>query len=284
VKIRNLRDNGSLEHLVSVWDQENNTLKAGLQKKGPLIVNFPNILKHNYFPLGEILSDILDICMKAMGVPVEIEFAIKLSNDVTKESHVFYLLQIRPMNIQIEAIQIDPHKLQNDELLLFSSHAMGNGIIDNIQDVIVFNPEKFDNTKTEIMQQEIEKFNEKLKEEQRKYLLIGPGRWGSRDRFLGIPVLWSQISNARAIVEVGMEGFNVDASQGTHFFHNLMSMNVGYFSVSNDKKDEFLALNWLLQQNKLATGDFFYHIRFDSPLEIIIDGKNGLAAIKKPQS
>lgn len=282
VKLRDLRDNGSLEHLVSVWDHENNSLKVGLHNKGPLIVNFPNILKHGYFPLGEILSNVLEICKKAMGVPVEIEFAVKLSKDLKKENHIFYLLQIRPMKIQTESVQIDPEKYDKNELLLFSEHAMGNGVIENIQNVVVFDQEKFDNTKTEIMQQEIEAINETLKNENKPYLLIGPGRWGSRDRFLGIPVMWSQISNAKAIVEVGIEGFNVDASQGTHFFHNLMSMNVGYFSVPFASKNDFLDLDWLMCRNKKISGDFFHHMEFDKPLEIKIDGKNGIAVIVKP--
>jgi len=282
VRIRKLRDNGSLDHLVSVWDHENNRLKVGLQNKGPLVANFANILKYNYLPFGEIISSVLEVCQKAMGVPVEIEFALKLSDDVKTKKHVFYLLQVRPLNVQNESVEINKTDLNKDELLLYSEHGMGNGIINNIQDVIVFDPNNFDNTKTEDMQIEIEQFNEKLKSEEKPYLLIGPGRWGSRDRFLGIPVQWSQISYAKAIVEVGLEDFNVEASQGTHFFHNLMSMNVGYFSVPYNSDKDSLDLDWLMQQEKVESKEYFHHIAFEKSFEIKIDGRNRLVVIKKP--
>ncbi len=281
VKIRKIKHNGSFNHLASIWDYENDRLYAGVNGKGPVIIDFANIIKHNYIPLPDVLNNILDICKRAMGVPVEIEFAVKI-NEKTKK-HTFYLLQIRPLNVHMEAANIDKESLMNDELLLYSESGMGNGTFDSIKDIIIFDPEKFDNTRTMEMQEEIEQFNLKLKSEERKYLLIGPGRWGSRDRFLGIPVKWSQISNAKAIIEVGLKDFQVDASQGTHFFHNLMSMNVGYFSIPYSAGNDFLDLDWILKQRETDRKEFFIHYSFNKSIIMKIDGKQQLAVIYKPR-
>jgi CheY-like chemotaxis protein len=282
IRIRTLRENGSLEHVVSVWDHNNNRLKQGVQDKLPMIANFANVLKHDYFPLGQIISRILEISKRAVGVPVEIEFAVKLRTN-SKKKHIFSLLQIRPLNVQLETSSIDIESMNKDELLLYSERSMGNGSIEDLKDVIVFNPDHFDATKTVEMQQEIEAYNEKLLKEDRKYLLIGPGRWGSRDRFLGIPVQWSQISNAKVIVEVGLKDFNVDASQGTHFFHNLMSMNVGYFNIPYNSDTDELDLDWLLSSKSVESKKYFRHIRFDDSLKVKIDGRKRLAVICKPE-
>ncbi len=279
VKIRKIKHNGSFNHLASIWDYENDRLQAGVNGKGPVIIDFANIIKHSYIPLPDVLNSILDICKKAMGVPVEIEFAVKM-NEKTKK-HTFYLLQIRPLNVHMEAANIDKESLKKNELLLYSESGMGNGTFDSIKDIIVFDPTKFDNTRTMEMQEEIEQFNLKLKDEDRKYLLIGPGRWGTRDRFLGIPVKWSQISNAKAIIEVGLKDFQVDASQGTHFFHNLMSMNVGYFSIPYSAGNDFMDIDWILKQHEADRKKFFIHYSFDKPLVMKIDGKQQLAVIYK---
>jgi len=278
-KIRGIKSNGSFKHLASIWDFENDRLQAGVDGKGPVIIDFANVIKHEYIPLPEIVNKVLNICKKAMGVPVEIEFALKI-NEKTRD-HKFYLLQIRPLNVHMEAANINKEKLNKEDLLLYSESGMGNGTFDSIKDIIVFDPASFDNTRTLEMLSEIEQLNTKLKDEDRKYLLIGPGRWGSRDRFLGIPVKWSQISNAKAIIEVGLENFQVDASQGTHFFHNLMSMNVGYFSIPFSAGNDFLDLDWIFQQQETEKKSFFIHYSFNKPLVMKIDGKQQLAVIYK---
>jgi CheY-like chemotaxis protein len=279
IKIRKIKQNGSFEHLASIWDFENDKLQAGINCKGPIIIDFANIIKHNYIPLPNVINNILGICKKAMGVPVEIEFAVKI--DPKTKDHTFYLLQIRPLNVHMEAAKIEKENLNKDDLLLYSESGMGNGTFDSIKDIIVFDPAKFDNTRTMEMLQEIEQFDQKLKSENRKYLLIGPGRWGTRDRFLGIPVKWSQISNAKAIIEIGLKDFQVDASQGTHFFHNLMSMNVGYFSIPYSAGTDFLDLDWILKHQEAEREEFFIHYSFDKPLVMKIDGKQQLAVIFK---
>lgn len=279
LRIRKIKNNGSFNHLVSVWDINNERLNPGLKGKGPVIVNFSNIIKHDYVQLASVLNRLLDICKQAMGVPVEIEFALKINEK--SNTHTFYLLQIRPLNVHLESSEIEKESLNKDDILLYSESSMGNGTFDSIKDIVVFNPDNFDNTKTIEMQEEIEKFNQKLTEEDRKYLLIGPGRWGTQDRFLGIPVKWSQISNAKAIIEVGLKDFQVDASQGSHFFHNLMSMNVGYFSIPYNRGEDFLDMDWILSQQEAERKNFFLHYSFKKPLVMKIDGKQQLAVIYK---
>ena len=174
----------------------------------------------------------LEIGEIALGIPVEIEFAVNLDYD-HRYGHKpsFYILQIRPLSVNTDAYRIDTDKLDKSDLLMYTEHGMGNGVIDDVVDVIYLDPKKFAKTKTVEMQAEIERFNEKMTRLGRRYMLIGPGRWGSRDRFLGIPVRWPQINRAKVILETGLSDFIVEASQGTHFFHNLVAMNVGYFTI-----------------------------------------------------
>jgi hypothetical protein len=156
---------------------------------------------------------------------------------------------------------------------------MGNGVIDDITDIIFIDPEKFDNKLTVRMADEIAALNEKMVKEKRKYILIGPGRWGTRDRFLGIPVAWPQISGAKVIVEVSLPDFHPDASLGSHFFHNVTSMNVGYFSINQDSDQDKICWENIGSQQVVTNGEFFSHIRFENPLLVRMDGKKGMAVI-----
>jgi hypothetical protein len=174
---------------------------------------------------------------------------------------------------------IDPGTIYNDDLILVTRKSMGNGIIDNISDIIYVEPEKFNNMVTVEMASEIDMMNEKMLKENRGYVLLGPGRWGTRDKYLGIPVVWPQISNARVIVEVSLPNFNVDASLGSHFFHNVTSMNVGYFSVSGGSQNDRIVWEKLREQKVIEKGKFFSHIRFEKPLLIRMDGRKGIAVI-----
>ncbi len=281
LEIRDCENHKNLYHLASTWDIENNRIEDGISCYGPRIINFSNILKYKYFPLSEILSDILEVSEKAFGVPVEIEFAVDLtSNKRLGIKPSFYLLQVRPLTVNEDEISINPEEIEKNDLILYTEDGMGNGIISDIKDIIFINPEKFDKTMTEKMALEVEEFNRELKNEDIKYILIGPGRWGTRDRFLGVPVQWKQISNARVIVECGMKDFDVEPSQGTHFFHNLIAMNVGYFNIKNKHKKSFV--NWetlLNSENIVKKGEYFIHIRRDKPFITKMDGKNGLALI-----
>ncbi len=282
ISIKEAEKHGSIQHLVSVWDYQNNRMVDGLSAKGLRVVTFADVLKYNYFPLAKIIEQILEIGEKAMGVPVEIEFAVDLTKDEEKQiKPTFYVLQIRPLTINLEEISIDSDKVDKNSLLLYTENGLGNGIIKNIYDVIYINPEKFDKTKTILMKSEITQLNNKMKKEDLEYILIGPGRWGSRDQFLGIPVKWADIYKAKIVIETSLEGFIVDASQGTHFFHNLVAMDVGYLNIPYASKKDFIDWDWLNNQNVVEKTDYFIHIRVDHPLVIKMDGRKGLAIISK---
>jgi len=282
LKIRNVVKHRTLDHLISTWDIENDRLVDGADVKGPKIVTFADIVKNNYFPLAKICEDILEIGENAMGVPIEIEFAVNLNKDIANGiKPTFYVLQIRPLTINTDEIYIESDNLDMKQLVLYTSSGMGNGVISNINDIIFLDPDKFDRLKTIKMQKEIAYLNQKMKDLNRQYILIGPGRWGSRDRFLGIPVQWHEINKAKIIVETGMKDFIVDASQGTHFFHNIISMNTGYFTVPYDSKTDFIDWEWLKKQPLEEKTEHFIHIQTDEPTVIKMDGRKGISFIHK---
>ena len=278
LEIDQAEKHGTIKHSASVYDFNSERLIPGITDAGPRVINFANILKYNYIPLAKTIEVILDIISESMGTPIEIEFAIDLEKD--KEGRAaFYLLQIKPLIKNIMEAEINIEQVDNDKLLLFSENGMGNGRIDDIRDVVFVDVDRFDKLKTEKIRDEIDEINAQLVAEDRKYILIGPGRWGTRDRFIGIPVNWSQISNARIIVEMSMEDFPLDASLGSHFFHNVISMNVGYFSVKHDDLIDYINWDALKMAPKVTEKKHVRHVRFDQPLEVIMDGKKRHALI-----
>ncbi len=273
---------GALNNLATVWDYQNNRFVDSLNTPGIRVLSFPGILKYNHFPLAEILQQILEIGEIALGTPVEIEFAVNLSQEVTKGLFpTFYILQIRPLSIAIESYNIDISKINKSNLFIYTEKGMGNGIIDNISDIIYVDHSKFDKTQTMKMQEEIEQLNRIMKEQDQDFILIGPGRWGSRDRFLGIPVRWAQINKAKVIIEAGLEDFLIEASQGTHFFHNIVAMQVGYFTIPFVSSSDFIDWDWLQEQEEITRTEYFIHRRVKRPLIIKMDGKKGIALIEK---
>jgi hypothetical protein len=278
LEIDRAEQHGTLKHCASVYDFSSERTIPGITQAGPRVVNFANILKYDYIPLPKTIEVILDIISESMGTPIEIEFAVDLTKDREGRAS-FYLLQIKPLikNIIDSDIHID--KIDNDRLLLYCENGMGNGRIDDISDVIYVDMAQFDKLKTEKMRDEIDALNRAMAAENRKYVLIGPGRWGTRDRFIGIPVVWSQISKAKIIVEVSMEDFPLDASLGSHFFHNVISMNVGYFSVKHNDLIDYINWDALKEAKVINKTRYFRHVRFDSPLEIVMDGKKRNALI-----
>ena len=278
LEIDKAEQHGTLKHCASVYDFSSERTIPGITEPGPRVVNFANILKYDYIPLPKTIEVILDIISEAMGTPIEIEFAVDLNKD--KEGRAsFYLLQIKPLIKNIIDADIHIDKIDNDRLLLYCENGMGNGRIDDISDVIYVDMEQFDKLKTEKMRDEIDMLNRAMADENRKYVLIGPGRWGTRDRFIGIPVAWSQISKAKIIVEVSMEEFPLDASLGSHFFHNVISMNVGYFSVKHNDLIDYINWDVLKTAKVVNKTKYFKHVRFDTPMEIIMDGKKRNALI-----
>lgn len=269
---------GNLRHCASVYDADNNSIYPGINRPGPRIINFSNILKYNYIPLAKTIDTVLDVVKEAMGSPVEIEFAVDLNKDKNNKA-TFYLLQIKPMIGNIQDFSINMDKIKKKDILLYAEKGMGNGKIKSIEDVIYVDNQVFDKSKTVEMVEEIDKLNKKMCTEKRPYILIGPGRWGTRDRFIGIPVRWPQISNAKVIVETSLEDFPLDASSGSHFFHNVTSMNVGYFSINQEQSGSFINWEKLNQQEIIQTTKYFKHIRFKKPVEIKMDGKKRISVI-----
>ena len=270
---------GTLKHCASVYDANNNTIYPGIVKNGPRITNFANILKHNYIPLAKTLDLVLKLGRDAMGSPIEIEYAVDLNKD-KKGKTSFYILQIKPLISSGKICNIDLSKIDNEKLLLYSEKGMGNGQINDIYDVIYVDIDKFDKSKTEEMADEMEKLNNYMISQNRKYVLIGPGRWGTRDRWIGIPVNWYQISNARIIVETSLDDFPLDASSGSHFFHNVTSMNVGYFTVQPELQKCFIKYDELKKQKSIKEGKYFNIASFEKPLNIMMDGKKRIYLIQ----
>ena len=269
---------GSLKHCVSVFDINNNTITAGLDKPGPRVVNFGNILKYNYIPMAKTIDVVLNIVKEALGSPVEIEYAIDLNLDKNRKAS-FYLLQIKPLIGSVEDYIVEMDKIKHEDIILYSEKGMGNGLVKHIKDVIYIDNSKFDKTDTEAMAKEIDKINSEMMKAEKEYILIGPGRWGTRDRWIGIPVDWPQISNAKIIVETSLEGYPLDASSGSHFFHNLTSANVGYFSVQQEKSGSYINYDILDSQQLVNKTKYFRHIQFEKPFKVRMDGKKRISVI-----
>ncbi|HOW50646.1 MAG TPA: PEP/pyruvate-binding domain-containing protein [bacterium] len=273
---------GVLHHLASVYDLENHRIQPGLSARGPRILNFANILKYDHLPLARTLEILLEVGEKSLGNPVEIEYAIDLDTDRTGKP-TFYLLQLKPLIQKFEDVSIRPEELARDSLALHTDRAMGNGRDDTVYDLIFVDPDRFNSGETVEMAAELEELNAALKAEGRKCILIGFGRWGTRDRWLGIPVQFNQISQARAMVEAGLENFQVDSSLGSHFFHNITSMNIGYFTIDWRNKEHFIDWDWLRSLTPHRTTPHLRHIRSDKPFEILMDGRKGISVIRKPR-
>lgn len=269
---------GTLKHCASVYSPENGSLTPGVNQPGPRVVNFANILKYNYVPLAHTIDVILDIVQEALGAPCEIEFAVDLNRDSNYKAS-FFLLQIKPLMGNVQEYKINPDTIVKDKVVLLSNNSMGNGYINTISDVIFINRENFNKSMTLEMAKEVDYLNNLMIEQNKQYILIGPGRWGTRDRWIGIPVTWPQISNAKVIVETSFEDFPLDASYGSHFFHNVISMNVGYCSIGNYDNYSFISWDKLNSLPVVNQTTFFKHVRFPKPLEIRMDGSQRLVAV-----
>lgn len=277
-RIKDAEKDGTLEHSASTYVMENDDLIPGIHGQGPRIIDFANILKYDYLPLAETLQLLLKLFKEAMGSPVEIEYALDL--DATENGvPTFYLLQIKPLIRVEQQIEIDLDAIKDKEIFVYTERGMGNGKIETISDIVYVDPDKFDKTKTRQMAKEISEINSSIEKEKREFILIGPGRWGSRDPYTGIPVLWSSISKARVIIEMGLPDFPLDASLGSHFFHNVTSMNVGYFSVPHNSNKAFLKLDGLENSKTVTETEFIKHVRLKEPLTVLMNGKERKALI-----
>jgi len=280
ITIRKAESHKSLKFVASTYDLQNNIIKPGILHKGVRVITFDNILKYNTFPLPQILQDLLRIGQREMRSPIEMEFAINL-DVVNGELKEFSFLQIRPIVESNENISELPENLENSDTIIYSETALGNGKYDQLVDFVYVKPDTFNSANTREIAAAVEKINKKFIETDKNYILVGPGRWGSSDPWLGIPVIWPQISAAKIIVEAGLNNFRIDPSQGTHFFQNLTSFKVGYLTINPFINDGFLDINYLDEQPAVYEDAFLRHISFKEPLTVIIEGRSNKAAIFK---
>ena len=272
---------GSLKYIVSTYDPYDQIIRDGYYPGGRKILSFVNILQHDVFPLADTLDQILRIGQQEMGRPVEIEFAVNMDpSDHTRAT--FYLLQIRPIVDNKEIMDEDLSLVKNEETILSSTSVLGHGIVGDVQDIIYVKTGAFNSSNNQLIAYEIEKMNRSFTDQEKGYVLVGPGRWGSSDSWLGIPVKWPHISNARVIVECGLENYRVDPSQGSHFFQNLTSFGVGYFTVNPFKGDGWFDEAFLNAQPAVEETEYLRHVRFDAPITIKMDGKKSLGVVLKP--
>ena len=272
---------GSLRYIVSTYDPYDQIIRDGYYPGGRKILSFVNILQHDVFPLADTLDQLLRIGQKEMGRPVEIEFAVNISpEDHTKAT--FYLLQIRPIVDNKEVMEEDLSLVKDEETILSSKSVLGHGIVSDVRDVIYVKTGAFNSANNQAIAREIERMNRTFTGTDQGFVLVGPGRWGSSDPWLGIPVKWPHISNARVIVECGLENYRVDPSQGTHFFQNLTSFGVGYFTINPFKGDGWFDEAFLNAQPAVEETDYIRHVRFDAPITIKMDGKRSLGVVLTP--
>lgn len=278
--VKEAEKDGSLKHLASTYDLQNHIIRDGMHYDGKKIITFSNILNHDVFPLAKILQKSLEIGSREMNKPVEIEFAVELNNG-NNCSNIFNLLQIRPIVDNKETLDADLDKVEKNDTIIYSHSVLGNGAIKTINDFVYIKPETFNPARNQTIAEQVGEINQGFLNQQKNYILVGPGRWGSTDPWLGIPVKWPQISAARAIVESGLENYKIDPSQGTHFFQNLTSFRVGYFTINPYINDGFYDIDYLNQFPAVFENDYLRHIRFEKPLIIMIDGRKNIGVIFK---
>ena len=276
-------NDGALKYVGSTYSAENDNITDGLGRSGTRVITFGPILRGKLFPLPEILELLLDMGTWGMGTPIEIEFAGNLTVEDNQPKQ-FSLLQMRPLVITRESEEIKINEFEKDEVICYSEQVLGNGLIDDIKDVVLIDNNLFDRAKSRDVAREVSLLNSRLLSEKKPYLLIGVGRWGTLDPWLGIPVTWEQISGAKAIIEADFKEISVEPSQGSHFFQNIISFMVGYFTVNLEKKIGSLDWKWLLEQKPVETMEFTRHLRFEKPLIIKMNGHKNKGVIFKPEN
>jgi hypothetical protein len=267
---------GTLELVGSTYSHEDDRINDGIAGAGPRLITFAPILKNEALPLSDILNTVSALGKEAMGGNIEMEFACDY--EPVSGATVFNILQMRPMVSRSPVKKVSLKDMPQENLLCLSRQALGNGAHRDISDLIYVIPENFDPLKTREIVEEIAEMNARLRAEGRSYLIIGPGRWGSSDPSLGIPVKWNHISGSRVIVEAAYGDFIVDPSYGTHFFHNVTSLGIGYLTVHDTAHDSFINWDRIKAQKPLEEKRYIRHLRFDRPMDIRIDGSEGRGA------
>jgi DNA-binding NarL/FixJ family response regulator len=281
LSLETAEQDGTLHAVGSVFDPDSNSIRDGISRPGARLVTMAGVLKSGVFPLPAALTHLLQIGATAFSSPVEIEFAANFRRS-EDQPHRFGFLQIRPVVVGPELRDVQLDDVSHEDAICVSPSALGHGHIENIRDVIYVPDDTFDRSATVEIASEIGTINNHLLDANRPYLLIGPGRWGSADRWLGIPVSWSQISGARCIVETDMHDIRVAPSQGTHFFQNMTSLGIAYFTVNFERQGGMLDMQWLEGQPAERESPHVRHLAFTAPLEIVISARRSLGVVMKP--
>lgn len=280
IRIQQAGDNSPLRYVCSTYDPNDQIIRDGYYEGGRKIISFANMLKHDTLPLSETLDKMLKVGQQEMGRPVEIEFAVNIKSQQEAD---FFVLQIRPIVDSKEVVNENLEDIGVEETILYSRNALGNGISTDVYDLVYVKTKQFSAANNPAIAREIEKVNLRFSESDQNYVLVGPGRWGSSDPWLGIPVKWAHISQARVIAELGLENYRIEPSQGTHFFQNLTSFGVGYFTINSlSSGDGFFDEAYLEAQPAVHETDFIRHVRFGQPIAIKINGRKKIGVVQKP--
>ena len=280
LSLKDAEAHDTLRYVSSTYDPYDQVIRDGYYPGGRKIISFSNILQHDLFPLASTISKLLKVGTEEMGRPVEIEFALDIKTREGGEKHAeFYLLQIRPIVDSKEVVEEDLTLIPESDTLITTHNCLGNGIINDITDVVYVKSEGFNAANNQQAAYDIERINASLVAEERGYVLVGPGRWGSSDPWLGLPVKWPHISGARVIVECGLENYRIDPSQGTHFFQNLTSFGVGYFTINPFRGDGFFDEARLNALPATSETDYVRHVTLPQPVSIKMDGRRGMGVV-----
>jgi CheY-like chemotaxis protein len=297
---------GTLQAVASTYSRDNHAVYDGVSRTGTRIVTFAPMLKLGTFPLAEILDDLVRAGEDALGNPVEIEFAVRLPQrdgpasgqatiaqatigqatigQVPGQVAEFGFLQIRPLTLARDTEDLALDDVQPERLICLSSKVLGNGCIENLHDIVVVDSQRFERSRSQEVAQAVAQFNRLLSSENRPYLLIGVGRWGSNEPWLGIPVEWDEISGARVIVEAGFRDFRVTPSQGSHFFQNLTAFRIGYFTVNPDAGEGSVDWQWLTEQPAVEEEGCVRHLQFAEPIRVVMNSHTSQGVIFKPEA
>jgi CheY-like chemotaxis protein len=291
-------EDGTIKPVGSVYDAANDRVVEDPSLDGPWLITFNNLLAHEAIPLAEALSELLELTETALGTHVEVELACDMGDwgrrlprhrgHQARRSPTLYLLQVRPALVHSLTEGLDLGEIPHERLICRSESALGHGRFADLRDVVYVRRDTFDPAQSPRIAQEIGELNARLQEAGRGYVLLGPGRWGSSDPWLGIPVQWAQIAGARIIVEASPEGFNVDPSQGAHFFHNITALGIGYLTVppgatrGTPRPDGFVDWGWLDEQPARTETGFLRHVRLEQPLQAVLDGRDSRGVLARP--
>lgn len=278
--LKDAEADGTLRYVSSTYDPNDMIIRDGYYPGGRKIISFVHILQHHQLPLADILNRILRICKEEMGREIEIEFAVDLKN---QREATFYLLQIRPIVDSREVVSEDLTLIDRKDTILYSQNALGHGSDSTLRDVVYVKTDAFNPANNQLIAREIEDLNKKFLQEDINYVLVAPGRWGSSDPWLGIPIKWPHISQAKVIAEISLDGYRIDPSQGTHFFQNLTSLGVGYFTINPyAEKEGFFDQDFLNQQPAQFETEYIRHVHFNHPLTLKVNGRKRVGVVMKP--